>query len=123
MRRPGSLGADWIMMLLVNAELVELEIRPTHRLLLGVDTDPLRELVAGEDPLWQAIPIAPAQLARSSRSAPATRSRPSASSCPTTTGYLLVGDPDGLDDRLRRERMGRAVRAPRPLRAPRGGPG
>ena len=49
-------------MLLVNAELVELEIRPTHRLLLGVDTDPLRELVAGEDPLWQAIPIAPAQL-------------------------------------------------------------
>ena len=49
-------------MLLVNAELVELEIRPTHRLLLDVDTDALRALVAGDDPLWQAIPIAPAQL-------------------------------------------------------------
>jgi uncharacterized protein (DUF1015 family) len=58
----GSLGADWIMMLIVNAELVALEIRPTHRLLLGVDTDPFRELAAGEDPLWQAIPVAPAEL-------------------------------------------------------------
>ena len=30
---------------------------------------------------------------------------------PGGDGYLLVGDPDGLADRLRRERMSGAVRA------------
>ena len=108
---PGSLGADWIMMLLVNAELVELEIRPTHRLLLGVDTDPLRELVAGEDPLWQAIPIAPAELGEALDERAADDAPTFGLVLPDDDGYLLVGDPDGLDDRLRREGMGREVRA------------
>ena len=60
---PGELAADWIMMLVVNAELVDMEIRPTHRLLQEVDADALRSLVAGDDPLWQAVPVAPADLA------------------------------------------------------------
>ena len=66
--------------MLVNAELTELEIRPTHRLLLDADADALRDLVAGDDPLFEAIPIAPAELARPSRSAlrrdPGVRARP-----------------------------------------------
>ena len=107
---PGALGADWIMMLLVNAELSELEIRPTHRLLLDVETDALRELVAGGDPLWQAVPMAPSELEtvlgeRSDDGAPTF-----GLVMPGDDGYLLIGDPDGLADRLRRESMSREVR-------------
>jgi hypothetical protein len=98
------------MMQLVNAELVELEIRPTHRVLLDADTDALRELVAGRDPLWQALPVAPARLdaaldERRHDEAPAF-----GLVLAGDDGYLLVGDPDGLADRLRREAMSRAVR-------------
>ena len=32
---PGELASDWIMMVLVNAEMEELDIRPTHRLIRG----------------------------------------------------------------------------------------
>ncbi len=108
---PGSLGADWIMMLLVNAELVELEIRPTHRLLLDVDAEALRALVEGDDPLWQALPIAPSRLGsvldeRADDDAPTF-----GLVLPGDDGHLLVGDPDGLADRLRREEMSREVRA------------
>ncbi len=37
--------------------------------------------------------------------------RRSAWCCPVSEGYLLVGDPEGLADRLRRERMSDPVRA------------
>jgi uncharacterized protein (DUF1015 family) len=107
----GSLGADWIMMLIVNAELVALEIRPTHRLLLGVDTDPFRELAAGEDPLWQAIPVAPAELDHLLDERAADEAPTFGLVLPDDDGYLLIGDPSGLDDRLRREGMAREVRA------------
>ena len=43
----GALEADWVMAVLVNAELEELEIRPTHRLLLRADPDALREVGVG----------------------------------------------------------------------------
>ncbi len=107
---PGSLGADWMMMLLVNAELEELEIRPTHRLLLDADTEALRGLVAGDDPLWQALPVAPDRLdaaldERRHDDAPAF-----GLVLDGDDGFLLLGDPDGLADRLRRESMSRAVR-------------
>ena len=49
-------------MMVVNAELTELEIRPTHRLLLDADADALRGLAAGDDVLFEAFPIAPAEL-------------------------------------------------------------
>jgi uncharacterized protein (DUF1015 family) len=107
---PGSLGADWIMMLLVNAELAELEIRPTHRLLLDVDTDALRDLVAGEDPLWEAVPLAPARLADALDEHGDDESPTFGVVLPGDDGYVLVGDPDGLADRLRREAMSREVR-------------
>ena len=107
---PGALAADWIMMMVVNAELTELEIRPTHRLLVDADLDALRALAEGDDPLWQAIPIAPDALADALE---ARRHDPTpvvGLVLPGDDGYLLVGDGDGLAGRLRRERMSREVR-------------
>ncbi|MGH2383764.1 MAG: DUF1015 family protein [Candidatus Limnocylindria bacterium] len=107
---PGALAADWIMMMLVNAELTELEIRPTHRVLLDADADALRALTI-DDTLFTSIAIAPEALA------PALAERRFGDEpvfglvLPDGDGYLLVGDPDGLADRLRRDRMSDAVRA------------
>ena len=107
---PGELAADWIMMMVVNAELTQLEIRPTHRILLDADADALRALAAGDDPLFAAIPMAPDALAS------ALDERTSDEvvfglMLPGGDAYMLVGDPDGLSGRLRRERMSGAVRA------------
>ncbi len=109
--RPGELAADWIMMLLVNAQMVEMEIRPTHRLLLDVDLDALRSLVSGDDPLWQALPMAPADLATGLEERVEDDEPIIGLVLPDDDGYLLVGDGDGLRDRLRRERMSDATRS------------
>ncbi len=106
----GSLAADWIMMMLVNAELTDLEIRPTHRLLLDADADALRALVAGDDPLFQALALAPGELAAALEERRHDETPVFGLVLPDDQGYLLVGDPDGLADRLRRERMSAAVR-------------
>jgi uncharacterized protein (DUF1015 family) len=108
---PGDLAADWIMMLLVNAEMTELEIRPTHRLLLDADTDALRGLVSGDDPLWQAIPVAPAELGHALAERRNEDEPAFGLVLPDDDGFLLIGDRAGLGDRLRRESMSRAVRA------------
>jgi uncharacterized protein (DUF1015 family) len=107
----GSLAADWIMMMLVNAELTELEIRPTHRLLLDADPEALRALVAGDDPLFECIPVAPDALAGALEERRHDETPVFGLVLPGDDGHLLVGDPDGLADRLRRERMSAAVRA------------
>ena len=107
---PGSLGSDWMMMQLVNAELADLEIRPTHRLLLDADVEALRGLVTGEDPLWQALPVAPDRLDAALDERRDADSPAFGLVLPNDDGYLLVGDPEGLDDRLRREALSRAVR-------------
>ena len=49
---PGQLAADWIMVVLVNAEMEGLEIRATHRMILDADPDALRSLIGGSDTLW-----------------------------------------------------------------------
>jgi uncharacterized protein (DUF1015 family) len=107
---PGSLAADWIMMMVVNAELTELEIRPTHRLLLDADADALRKLAAGDDALFEAIPLPPAELAGALEERRFNETPVFGLVLPDDGGFLLVGDPDGLADRLRRERMSAAVR-------------
>jgi uncharacterized protein (DUF1015 family) len=108
---PGELAADWIMMVVVNAELTELEIRPTHRLLLDADAETLRSLAAGDDPLFSAIPMSPAPLAAALEERRSGDEPVFGLVLPRDEGYLLVGDADGLADRLRRERMSPAVRA------------
>ena len=107
----GDLAADWIMMLVVNAELTEMEIRPTHRLLIDADTDGLRALVAGEDPNFEAMPIAPEALDAALEEHRHDEAPVFGLVLPGGDGFLLVGDPDGLADRLRRERMSSSVRA------------
>ncbi len=109
---PGSLAADWILMLLVNAELAELEILPTHRLLLESDADALRALVGGDDTLWQSIPVSPEGPRRAPwPTGPLAAARPSGWCFPAATGSCSIGDPDGIEARLRREAMSGASRA------------
>ncbi|HEU5324799.1 MAG TPA: DUF1015 domain-containing protein [Candidatus Limnocylindria bacterium] len=107
---PGELAADWIMMMLVNAELAELEIRPTHRLILDADADALRSLADG-DALFEAIPLDPAELEGALTERADDETPAFGLVLPGGDGFLLVGDPDGLADRLRRELMSSAVRA------------
>jgi uncharacterized protein (DUF1015 family) len=107
----GALAADWIMVMLVNAELTELSIRPTHRVLLDADPEALRTLVAGDDPLYEAIAVAPAALATALDERRDGDEPVFGLVLPGDEGWLLVGDPDGIADRLRRERMSSAVRS------------
>ena len=106
---PGDLAADWIMMMLVNADHTELEIRPTHRVLLDADPDALRALAGGDDALFTSIPLAPEALAAALEERRFADEPTFGLVLPGGDGYLLIGDPDGLDDRLRRERMSSAV--------------
>jgi uncharacterized protein (DUF1015 family) len=107
---PGALAADSIMVLLVNAELAELEIQATHRLLLDPDLDALRSLVAGDDPLWQAHPLEPGRLAQALEERNGVEQPTFGLVLPHDEGFLVIGDANGLGDRLRRERMSTAVR-------------
>jgi uncharacterized protein (DUF1015 family) len=108
---PGELAADWIMMLVVNAELTELEIRPTHRLLLDADAEAIRALAAGDTPLFEAIPMAPSALGAALEERRFDDGPVFGLVLPGDEGFLLVGDADGLADRLRREPVSPAVRA------------
>jgi uncharacterized protein (DUF1015 family) len=105
----GSLAVDWMMVVLVNAELEELEIQPTHRLLLEVDADALRGLL-DPDPLWQAIPVAPEEV--SDRLDELRDAEPPVFGLvlPGDEAWLLVGDADAVADRMRRERTSTASR-------------
>jgi uncharacterized protein (DUF1015 family) len=106
---PGALGADWIMMVLVNAELEELEIRATHRLIRGVDSGPLRSLAADPGPLFQAIPMAPGSLAERLAQTDGAGTPAFGLILGGDDGFLLVADADALADRMRREPVSSAV--------------
>ena len=54
--------SDWVMMVLVNAQLEQLEIRATHRLIRGVDEATLQGLISEPGPLFQALPVPPEEL-------------------------------------------------------------
>ncbi len=106
---PGSLGADWIMAVLVNAELEELQIRATHRLLRNVDAAALRALVDDPGPLFQARSVAvdelPARMGEL-RDAPDVVFGLVAD---RDDGWLLVGNGQATAKRMRDEPVSSAV--------------
>jgi uncharacterized protein (DUF1015 family) len=106
--RPGSLAADWMMMVLVNAELEELEIRATHRLVTRADHEAIRGLVRDADPLFQAIPVPPDALAARLAELPHAE-EPVFGLVFSDQGWLLVGDADGIAARMRSEPVASAV--------------
>ena len=106
----GSLAADWIMVVLVNAEREELEIQATHRLIREADDDALRSLVRDPDPIWQAIPVTPGELAARLAQLQTAEQPVLGLVLPGDEGFLLVGDAGAADDRMRREPMSAAVR-------------
>ena len=105
---PGSLAADWIMIVLVNAELEELEVLATHRLILDADAEALRSLKEA-DPLWQAIPVDPEKLHARLEQLRDAEEPVFGLVLPEGEGWLLVGDREGMADRMRRERTSTAV--------------
>jgi uncharacterized protein (DUF1015 family) len=106
----GSLAADWIMAVLINAEREELEILATHRLILAANEAALRSLVTDPGPIWAAVPIASGKLA-SRLTALHDDERPAFGlMLPGGESYLLIGDPEAVADRMERERTSTAVR-------------
>ena len=105
----GSLAADWIMIVLVNAELEELEVLATHRLILDANVEALRSL-RDADPLWQAIPVEPEQLHARLEELRDAEEPVFGLVLPEGEGWLLIGDREGTADRMRRERTSTAVR-------------
>jgi uncharacterized protein (DUF1015 family) len=105
----GALAADWVMMVLVNAQLEQLEIRATHRLVRGVDELALRGLVSDPGPLFQSFPVAPEELVERLRELRDAEEPAFGMVMREGASYLLVGDAEGVRDRMRREAMSTAV--------------
>jgi uncharacterized protein (DUF1015 family) len=106
----GSLGADWVAAVLVNAEAEELQILGTHRLLRGVDTAALEAIATEPGPLLEAQPMAAEEL-------PAALERRAGDPepvfgliLPGGRGALLRGRGEALVERMRQERGSTAVR-------------
>jgi uncharacterized protein (DUF1015 family) len=102
MAEPGAVAADWVMAVLVNAARESVEIRPTHRLLRRVDTERLRAVLRGPDPLFQAVPVAPESLGERLRDL-RDAEEPVFGLLLDGEGWLVIGDRDAADDRMRRE--------------------
>jgi uncharacterized protein (DUF1015 family) len=102
---PGILGADWMMVVLVNAAREALEIRPTHRLLRTVDDDRLRAVLSGPDPVFQAVPVAPEALGERMADLRDADAAVFGVVLPGDEGWLVIGDADAAADRMRREDM------------------
>lgn len=107
---PGALAADWIMAVLVNGELEELEILPTHRLILRADGEALRALVTDPGPLWRTVPVPSAELEARLQELQADAAPAFGLVLPGDEGYLLIGEADAVADRMRREPGSPALR-------------
>lgn len=106
----GSLAADFVMVVLVNAAREELEILATHRLILDADEAALRSLASHPGPMWEVIPAATAQLSPR-LDAMADDERPAFGLLlPGEDAYLLVGDAEAVAERMASERTSTAVR-------------
>jgi uncharacterized protein (DUF1015 family) len=103
LRPNGTLAADWVMAVLVNAETEVVEIRATHRIVFDADQAALRALAHAPDPLFQAIPVDPAELAERVAGLARAAEPVFGLVLPDGDGWLLVGDADGITARMRRE--------------------
>ncbi|MEX0710530.1 MAG: DUF1015 domain-containing protein [Chloroflexota bacterium] len=107
---PGGLQADWIMAVLVNAETEDLEIQATHRLVLEADPEALHALVDDAGPIWQVLPVAPWNLEARLAELHEADGPAFGLVLPNGEGHLLVGNPDAVADRMRREPGSDALR-------------
>jgi uncharacterized protein (DUF1015 family) len=104
----GELAADWIMMVLVNAEMEELDIRPTHRL-IRADVEPLVELLEEPGETWHVVPVPPESLVPRLDELRGEERPTFGVLLPHGRSFLLSGDPDALAERMARERVSTAV--------------
>ena len=105
---PGELAADWIMMVLVNAEMEELDIRPTHRLIRG-DVGELAALLREPTTPWQAEPMSFNALVNRLDQLRGLDQPAFGVLLPDDRGFLLTGDPAMLAERMALERVSSAV--------------
>ncbi|MGZ8562648.1 MAG: DUF1015 family protein [Candidatus Limnocylindria bacterium] len=107
---PGSLAADWVMVVLVNAEREELEVLATHRLVLEADEGALRSLANDPGSMWKAVSVPPGGLGSRLAAMGADQRPVFGLILPGDECYLLIGDADALAERMHRERTSTAVR-------------
>lgn len=105
----GSLAADWMMMVIVNAELEELEIQATHRLLGTDDAIGLAALVARHEGPWRVESVA-AEALPGLLNELAGQPGPVFGVLVADAAYLLSGDADEVAVRMQREPLSGAVR-------------
>jgi uncharacterized protein (DUF1015 family) len=108
-RPQGELAADWIMAVLVNAEMEEVDIRPTHRLLRDGSLEALEAFVANPGPVFRAEPMAVTEVGVRLESTREADEATFGLLLPDGRAYLLSADPDEASARMRRERVSTAV--------------
>jgi uncharacterized protein (DUF1015 family) len=106
---PGALAADWIMVVLVNAEMEELDIRPTHRLIRGTSVGALESLASEPGSMWQAEPMAPEALAGRLDALREVDQPVFGVILPGGRGYLVSADRQAATERMAREGVSTAV--------------
>jgi uncharacterized protein (DUF1015 family) len=108
-RPPGALAADWIMAVLVNAQMEEVDIRPTHRLLRDGSTDAIEAFVANPGPIFRAEPMEVTEVGDRLESERDADQATFGLLLADGRGYLLSADPDEASERMRGERVSTAV--------------
>jgi uncharacterized protein (DUF1015 family) len=105
----GALASDWIMAVLVNAEMEELDIRPTHRLIRHGGVGALESLASEPRSMWQVEPIAPDALAGRLGALTELDQPVFGLILPGGRGYLISADRQRAAERMARERVSTAV--------------
>jgi uncharacterized protein (DUF1015 family) len=107
---PGSLAADWIMAVLVNAARMPITILPTHRLILDADPFAIQALAEDPGPFFTAKPMPADRLASALDDL-----RPSGPPAfglvlPDGEGHLLEAEPAAVAERTTRTFGSQALR-------------
>jgi uncharacterized protein (DUF1015 family) len=106
---PGALAADWIMAVLLNAEMEEVDIRPTHRLVRDGSTHALEAFVSSPGPVFRVEPMEADAVAERLDGERDAEAATFGLLLPSGRGYLLAADPAEAAERMQRERMSTAV--------------